>query len=441
MINNSQPCSKSELDLFYTLPTNTSIISSNITTFPVASPLDGSEDSFSIIIPENSEYTDLNDIFLELEITIPGISDLKVAVPKNDLKPEEGMEMVDKVCAPINNFGHSLFRSIELSIGTSLNKKLIESNNSYAYKAYLLNLLNFPEEVKSSYLGLGMWEKDEAGKFNDKTNTAFAGRLARFGKKNTHKLLFPLHLDLFNSNRFLMSKCGLTITFKKNDDKFLLMGDHFNKYQVKIMRANILARRCSINPSIVTAHQNAMQLAPIKYPIKQNRIFTAHIEAGRQDFTPPAFLTTIPNKIVIGLVRDSAYQGDALNPYNFEHFNLQKITLTLDSQEQSLKLDADNNDCVQPYHAIFQSLNLYNQGSIDLTQKDFLGGNCLYCFNLNPDKGCSEQFNNIRSGSMVFHLLFDKPLDFKTRMICLLEFDNQLNINHKGEVSYDHVLS
>ena len=69
-IKNSKDCIKSELDLFYTLPTNTSILRSNITVYPTSVPLDGSEDIFSIDVPANDEFTDLNDIFLQVEVNI-----------------------------------------------------------------------------------------------------------------------------------------------------------------------------------------------------------------------------------------------------------------------------------------------------------------------------------------------------------------------------------
>lgn len=422
MIKNSAACSKSELDLFYTLPTNTSIIRSNITSF-VVPPLDGSEDTFSIEIPGTEEYTDLNDIFLEIDVKI---QDIKTTT----------------ICSPINNFGHSLFRNIELSIGTGLKTVMIESGNYYAYKAYLLNLLNFSEDIKNTSLKLGIWEKDIAKKFDNKENTGFLERKKSFSNKNeTSKLIFPLHLDFLNSNRFLLCKYGMTFTFKRNDNKFVLMGDEFNKCTVKIMKAKILARRCYINPAVISAHHHAMLSTPAKYPIKQNRIYVAHISEGVSDFTPPSFLSTIPNKIVIGLVLDSSFFGDSFNPYNFQHFDVSKLTLAIDSQEQYLKMDTKNDDCSEAYHSIFQSLNLYNQGSNGITKDDFIGGNCLYCFNLNPDKGCEEQFNAVRTGSLVIKVEFNTPTTNKIRMICLMEFDNQINIDNQSEVYYDYVLN
>ena len=63
----------------------------------------------------------------------------------------------------------SLFKKIELKIGAGLNRKLVEVGNShYAYKAYLLNLLNFGYEAKKTWLQSGFFYKDTHSEFDNK---------------------------------------------------------------------------------------------------------------------------------------------------------------------------------------------------------------------------------------------------------------------------------
>ena len=150
-IKGSNGCSKSELDLFYSLPTNTSITSSNYTNITLAN-LSGEEPSFEINVPGTDDYTDLSDIYLKLEVSIE--------------KDSTRLTSTSKV-GPINNFGHSLFKKIELKIGVGLNRKLVEVGNShYAYKAYLLNLLNFGRDAKSTWLQSSLFYKDTEGEFD-----------------------------------------------------------------------------------------------------------------------------------------------------------------------------------------------------------------------------------------------------------------------------------
>ena len=89
----SNDCSKSELDLFYSPPTNTSIVSSNYTNISLQK-ISGEETTFELSVPGTDEYTDLSDIYLKLEIILE----------KNGTKMNEQSKI-----GPINNFGHSLF--------------------------------------------------------------------------------------------------------------------------------------------------------------------------------------------------------------------------------------------------------------------------------------------------------------------------------------------
>ncbi len=284
LITNSSPCCKSELDLFYSPPTNTSILSSSYVEAHPQTPLTGSEETFSIDIPGSDEYTDLNDIYLSLEVILS----------KQDTKFENTSPI-----GPVNNLGHSLFKRIDLSIGHNLTRTIVEIGNSnYSYKAYMLNLLNFGVEAKASWLQSGLFFKDDAGKFdsvnlptstivkkegltgednstisqnyvlsdNSSCNQGFLERRKSFLKGNGKvKMIIPIHCDLFQSNKFLISNMGMFFTFAKNNDEFLLMGE--TGWNINIKKATVLARKCQINENIKLAHAQALQISSIKYPI------------------------------------------------------------------------------------------------------------------------------------------------------------------------------
>lgn len=430
-IKNSKDCMKSELDLFHTLPTNTSILRSNITVYPTTQPLNGDEDSITISIPANEEFADLNDLFLRLEVKIDKITS------------------ANKKVAPINNLGDSMWKNVECWLGTSLKSILIESSNNYSYKSYFLNLLNFDSLSKETWMELGMWIRDKAGEydksdlFNDiSSGEGFKARKKYFTDGKDHAtFIVPLRLDFLNTNRLLINRLGMTFTFKRNDSQFLLMGEDSKDFKIEIKKANILARRCTINPSITVGIQNALSVSTIKYPIKQNKIYTMPIESGMTEFTPPSFSTVIPNKVIIGLVNDEAFNGDQNNPFNFQHFDISKCIINVDSQEHVIKLRTDKNDFAEGYHAVFQSLDFYNQGTNSITLNDYKNGCALFVFNLNPDKGCQEQFNALRTGSVVIKLEFRVGTPKRLRLVCLMEYDNQLNIDKDGEIYYDYIVS
>lgn len=436
-IKDSTPCTKSELDLFYTLPTNTSIIRSN--NIQYLSDKNNSHDNFEIILTRSSEYTDLNEIFLQLDIEIPGFNDEKIKI-ENEKKEivEEARE-----CSIINNLGHSLFDRIEFKLSYDQKPDVaIEFDPHYYYKAYLLNLLNYSDEIKNTYLQNGIWEKDEANKFDLITNTGYTNRKNIFKEcKEKYTLFFPLHIDFLNSNRLLIPKVDLKFKFVRSDNKFLFMGKHYNKMTLNINKASLWCRRCEITSDVVDAHNYAILSSPVKYPFKQNKIITHNVDNGLKEFTAKTTYTYTPNKIVSGFVLDSAFNGDEKNPYNFQHFHVEEIIYTVDSQITTLKMNPEINDCSHVYNSIFQSLNILNQGSNGITKNDFLGGNCLFCFNLNPDKGCDDQFNQLKTSQVSITFKFSKNTPAKLKLISLLEYDNQININNKGEISFDYQLA
>src|SRR5208282_6679697 len=67
---------------------------------------------------------------------------------------------------PVNNFLHSLFSQVDVSLNRTL---ITSSTNTYPYRAYIEDLLSYDQSAKSSQLTACLFYKDEAGKM-DKTS-------------------------------------------------------------------------------------------------------------------------------------------------------------------------------------------------------------------------------------------------------------------------------
>ena len=455
-ISGSMPCCKSELDLFYSLPTNTSITSSSYTNVGANVPLTGLEENFSIEIVGNEDYIDLNDIYLKLELRlVEVVTDTTSAITTTS---EVG---------PINNFAHSLFRKIDLSIGKGLQKTLVEVGSShYAYKAYLLNLLNYGDDAKESWMQSGLFYKDHSEQFdnvgvseykinklkaasnNDNVeidlttdipvNPGLISRRKQFiAGSGSLKVIIPLHLDFLHSNRFLLNHMGLFFDFERNKDSFLLMGDNTKVWKVEITKPSIRVRKCSIHEKVKMAHINAMLISPAKYPLRQNKVYVFSINDQSMEYNISSTTGKIPNKIVCGLVLDSAYNGSfKQNPFNFQDYGLTEITLIVNNEHRVIKIDSTKNDFIEGFHSINESLNLYGQMGNGIRKEEYLKGNCLFCFNLNPDKGCEEQYNTLKEGSISFKLNFKDKVTDKLKFIVLMEHDNQIKINKKYDIHH-----
>ena len=149
----------------------------------------------------------------------------------------------------------------------------------------------------------------------------------------------------------------------------------------------------------------------------------------------------IPNKIVCALVTDSAYNGDIkTNPYKFKSHGLESVTLIINDKNRVIKIDEEKDDFSEAYHSLCESLNIYGDAHSIIKKTEYSNGICFFCFNLMPNKGCNEQFNSIKTGNIQLKLNFKKNVSYKLRLISIMEFDNQININKKMEINFDYDL-
>ena len=136
---------------------------------------------------------------------------------------------------------------------------------------------------------------------------------------------------MLHSNRFLMNNIGMYFEFERNKDTFLLMGSE-TEYKIKISKINMFVRKCQINQAVQLAHISALQLAPAKYPIRQNKIIAISVDTDSKEYHISNFRHIIPSKIIFGLIKDEAYSGSLTkNPFNFRPFHPEIITLIVDN--------------------------------------------------------------------------------------------------------------
>lgn len=455
-ITNSNPCCKSELDLFSTNPTNTSIISSSYTQHGPKSAFQDAQKSYEIEVSASDEYIDLNDIYLmtELQLTNEGNAWNK-----------------SKINGPVNNLAHSLWNNVEVSLFLGNKYIPIESEHSnYAYKAYFMDLLNYNEDGKKGWLQNALFVKDTEGEFSntkiepENTNTVTtdkrrtttftitdttiktettklnAGYLRRreivSSSNGKIKLISQIHCDLLKSNKLLLNQIGMKFNFSLNETNFCLMGTDAGKITIKKM--NLMVRKCVVREEVKKAHQAAWKISPLRYPIKTTKMYIYAIDKDSLGNTQQFGLGKIlPNKVIFGIVTDQAYQGTlAKNPFEFIHHDVTEITLIANSNAFKITMNEFTNDFSEGYHSLCDTLNFYGNNVCPISKDEYVDGNCLFGFNLNPDKGCSDQFNYIRSGDVGLKLKLKSGAIENLKIIIMCEYDNQININDNNDLDF-----
>jgi hypothetical protein len=162
-------------------------------------------------------------------------------------KPDGGDLVATAPVSCANNLLNSLFRTVEISLGSFT---LPSSQNAHPYVQYLYSLLSYSDAAQNSVLQPSLWFKDTAGSFDSVVATAnpnegFTNRNA-WVMNGTMDLAGPLQIDLAKISRLLLHKLNVTVRLFRAPPQFVLLTDEADNnkaYKVSINQAELLVRR------------------------------------------------------------------------------------------------------------------------------------------------------------------------------------------------------
>ena len=428
-------CAKSELDLFSVPATQTSIDSGVYVEYhPISSITSGAPIEFDVTA-SGDDYLDFANSFLYVRA--------KITRDNGD-----NLDAADTV-GPVNNFLHSLFAQVDVSLNGSL---VTSSMNTYAYRAYIETLLSYGVEAKSSQLTSALFYKDEAGKM-DKPNPLAANEVDRnsglakrqtFGAESREiDMIGRIHSDIFFQDRYMLNEVNARIKLIRNNDAFCLMATGARQFKVLITAASFLIRKVKISPSVYLAHAKTLESGTAKYPIRRVICKSFTIPAGYLDVShEKLFSGQLPVRLIVGLVDNRAYNGDReRNPFNFRHFSLTEIGIYLDGQLHGLKplkLDFAAGRFIAAYAGLFGGTNKINRDEgNDISRSDYANGYALYAYDLTPDLAEDDHVNLTRQGTVRLDLKFGNALAQTVTVIAYAEFDNLIEIDRNRNVVFD----
>lgn len=258
----------------------------------------------------------------------------------------------------------------------------------------------------------------ESLEFDLNNNNINLGLLARknYIKNGKVELMTRLYCDIFNSDRYLLDNVNIKIVLTRNKPEFYIKHKRgMQKVNVVIQQAILLIRRVKISPQITLAHTNALSISTAKYPIKRTIISHYTIDGALKDYQSPCLTTNVlPQRIVVGMVDHSAFNGDhTLNPFNFQHFNLLKIELALENGNvvypNGLELDFESDKYLRAYYTLFEGIDkpVFMTGN-DISRKEYPQGYTLFCFDLTSDLCSGDHLNIKQTEKPILKLRFRK---------------------------------
>ena len=455
----SRECLKSELELFTTPLTQTSIEKTGyVNVYPVtALQLNGPLEF--VLAPSSEHYIDLQKTILYLKCKIM-LKDGNSIVKKESTDPGFNKTLV----APICYFHATQFKGVEVFLNSV---PVTHLDNLYPYRAYLETLLTFGSESKEGQLQSALFYKDAgehnwmeaglaktppAGEDNPrwtyiKPEIKNPGARERFQctkYSRAFETFGRIHNELFTQGKLLPGGCELRIRLHRADPQFCLMAkNHDENYVVQIEKAILMVRQCRISSAIRESHARMRLEKPIKYPTRkvQMKFFTKG--TGISDLSEPNLVNGIlPRRIVIGFVDSSAFNGHlGKKPFKFEHVQIRSITLRRDGDAvpfESIEMDqsSEENKCFQQgYLSLLQGTGrLYQDQGFHITPEEYINGNALFAFDLSRDNSGCGQFDLLEEGRIGVEVKLQTATTKATTMIVYMETDHIYAIDKEGNL-------
>jgi len=352
------------------------------------------------------------------------------------------------VVAPVNLLLHSLFSSIDLEIG---GKQITDPHTLYPYKAMMLTMINYPDDVLKTRLACEGWEKDTAGEMDvtnpadGQANTGLIARRIPYQTSAKVRLIGQLWLDLFRQDKLIPPNVDMKLRLIPSSTPFLLKNaapaneNNQIKYRVVIESAKLWIRTKEASTSLCIAHERMLQEMNYRLPYTKVLLKTHQIPIGTKNLElDNVWMGNLPNKVALAMVRNTAIAGSySQNPFNFQHFGLTHLCLRMNGEQvprNALAPNFTSQDFKREYMYMLEAME-YDTGrtSWSITPKEWANGYNVYVFRLN-----SDMYPNVssvqRTGSVRLEMKFANTIGENISIIFLAEYPAVLEIDKYGQV-------
>ena len=329
-------------------------------------------------IEGGSDFTDLGNTILEVEIRVQTTDGEEVAATKN--------------VSPINNIFHSMWSQVQVHLKDTV---VSHASPNYGYRAYLENLINFSKESKDTWLTSVGWYMDQATQFDNVANTALATRRELITGDKLLKLRGKLSTDISNQPLLIPSHTDITYTLTPQRAAFALQNfEVATDFKIDIISATLMVKKVKLFPAKIADFERQIAKEPIRLPISQVKVSTVSIASGLNSYQHNSlFSGELPQTILCGLVSNASYTGTKnKNPFNFVNANLNHIQLKVNEilvPTYPITPDFGQKKVTQAYENLYHLVGRYGDDwSNGLSKTDFCGGSALYGFIVTSDSLC-----------------------------------------------------
>ena len=393
--------------------------------YPLTNVASGGPIEFTI--PGSAEeYIDVNDIHLYILAKVTKADGSKID------------SATDKV--GLNNLPiAALFQDVSLTLGES---QIEGGQMCYPYLGYFNTVMQFTPSAQRSHMRAMGWFKDEAGKFEDDSNTGFVKRSALIKDSTKFELMGPLFLNFFRQSQYLLSQTSMRVKLLPSKPEFALNAyGATTDFKIAFEEVILYVPRYTLNPSVINGHATGLKRQNAIYPLQHCEVTTFTIPKGQQSYTKDRlFPDQAPKLLMIAMVDNDAFNGNVKkNPFHFQHFGLNKLALYRDGMSVPGRPFTPNFTSGKILRSYMHTMRIFNYPNTDdtneLTPEEFAKGYTIYAFDLTADKELHANHRQpITAKNLRLELFFEKATKDTINVLLYSVYDSSIEITQLRDV-------
>ena len=207
-------------------------------------------------------------------------------------------------------------------------------------------------------------------------NTGLETRSEWTKTSKTVELQGRIHSDLFNQEKLILNGVDLTVKLYRHKPEFcLLSADPAPAHKITIVDAIFYVKMIELTLSVFDAINTVLNDKNAQYAITRTtpKVFT--VPRGQQSqHIDNAFLGEIPKCIAVCMMDNDSYNGNyKKNPFNFKHYNLTQIGISVNREQvpfKPLKLNFDEKLFVTAYSTLFSGTGKIHRNSRSIIKRE-----------------------------------------------------------------------
>ena len=325
-----------------------------------------------------------------------------------------------------------------------------QSTSTYPYKCCLETLLSYNVDAKNTHLETAFFYKEESGKESSNKKSEGGGYLKRHEKvKDGKKLYFStqVHVDFFNTVRFLPPGVEVRLRFIRNQDSFSIITDKSGvNYKIKVNpKLKLVVRKIIPSDDLIDAHQKLFKSGNAKFPFSQSKISSHLVARGVETVDLQSVARgVLPSQIFLFMVDHTAYSSNLkMNPFHFQNFGLSNIVFKVDGENVPLdgfRVDFDTGDYMRLYRNLLDCVGVASDNTgIYLNLEDFKTGCCIIGYSRCPDLCNLAHSHKGEPGVIDVSMTFKKPLEKSISILSYALYDRIAYIDENRECKLEYL--